>query len=162
MNSRTEELYLEGESAIKNGNILEAKQTYETILLDDPQCYYAHNSLGWIYKTQFDDYKKAENHYKAAVKFGPTYPHAYYNLIYLLTDLERFNELEQFLKSCLQVPVMDKSLIYNRFGLLEEMKENLEQAILYYKKAIKLCLIDDKIEDMKKNIARCEYKLQME
>jgi tetratricopeptide (TPR) repeat protein len=106
MNTRTEELYLEGESAIKNGNILEAKQTYETILLDDPQCYYAHNSLGWIYKTQFDDYKKAENHYKAAIRFGPTYPHAYYNLIYLLTDLERFEELEHFLKGCLQVPVM--------------------------------------------------------
>jgi hypothetical protein len=57
---------------------------------------------------------------------------------------------------------MDKSLIYNRFGLLEEMKENFSQAIIYYKRAIKLCLIDDKMEDMKKNIARCEYKLQME
>jgi Tfp pilus assembly protein PilF len=162
MNTRTEELYLEGENAIKNGNMLEAKQNYETILLDDPQCYYAHNSLGWIYKTQFDDYKKAENHYKAAVKFGPTYPHAYYNLVYLLTDLERFEELEHFLKGCLQVPVLDKSLIYNRLGVMEEMKENFSQAIVYYKRAIMVCLVDDKIEDIKKNISRCEYKLQME
>jgi hypothetical protein len=46
MSSRIEELYLEGENAIKNGNMIEAKQHYEAILLDDPQCYYAHNSLG--------------------------------------------------------------------------------------------------------------------
>jgi tetratricopeptide (TPR) repeat protein len=162
MNTRTEELYLEGENAIKNGNILEAKQSYETILLDDPHCYYAHNSLGWIYKTQFDDYKKAENHYKAAIKFGPSYPHAYYNLIYLLSELERFEELEHLLQGCLQVPVLDKSLIYTRLGLLEEMKENLGQAIVHYKRAIKLCLIDEKIEEIKKNIARCEYKSEME
>lgn len=58
MSTRIEELYLEGENAIKNGNILEAKQFFETILLDDPQCYYAHNSLGWIYKSHFDDYEK--------------------------------------------------------------------------------------------------------
>jgi hypothetical protein len=42
------------------------------------------------------------------------------------------------------------------------MKENFSQAIIYYKRAIKLCLIDDKMEDMKKNIARCEYKMGME
>jgi tetratricopeptide (TPR) repeat protein len=161
MSSRIEELYLEGENAIKNGNMIEAKQHYEAILLDDPQCYYAHNSLGWIYKSQFDDYLKAENHYKAAIKFGPEYPYSYYNLLYLLTELERFEEAEQLINKCLHIPVIDKSIMYNRMGILEEFKGNFEAAIEHYKKSIKLCLNDEKIDDLKKNISRCEYKLTL-
>jgi tetratricopeptide (TPR) repeat protein len=161
MSSRIEELYLEGENAIKNGNMIEAKQHYEAILLDDPQCYYAHNSLGWIYKSQFDDYVKAENHYKAAIKFGPDYPYSYYNLIYLLTELERFEEAGQLMAKCLRIQVIDKSLIYHRMGILEEFKGNFEAAIDHYKKSIKLCMNDEKIEDLKKNISRCEYKLTL-
>lgn len=161
MSSRIEELYLEGENAIKNGNMIEAKQHYETILLDDPQCYYAHNSLGWIYKSQFDDYVKAENHYKAAIKFGPGYPYSYYNLIYLLTELERFEEARQLMHICLSIPIIDKSTIYNRLGVLEEFIGDFEAAIQQYKKAIRLCLNDEKIDDLKKSISRCEYKLTL-
>lgn len=158
MNSKTEDLYLEGENAIKNGNIAEAKQLYESILLDDPQCCYAHNSLGWIYKSQFDDYEKAENHYRAAIKFGPHYPHSYYNLFHIMTEMERFEELSTYLKECLHIAILDKTLIYNRLGIIEEFKGEFAKAIEYYKKAIKICLNDEKIEDLKKNIARCEYK----
>lgn len=161
MTSRMEELYLEGENAIRNGNYVEAKQHYETILSDDPRCYYAHNSLGWIYKTQFDDYEKAENHYRAAIKFGPAFPYAYYNLIYLLTEQERFDELEAFMQNCLQIAILDKSLIYYRRGVLAEFRENFTDAIEQYKRAIKRCLNDEKIEDYKKYIARCEYKLTL-
>ncbi len=162
MNSKIEELYLEGENAIKNGNMVEAKQFYETILLDDPQCYYAHNSLGWIYKSLFDDCQKAENHYRAAIKFGPNYPHAYYNLFHIMTEMERFEELSAYLKTCLHIAILDKTVIYNRLGIIEEFKGEFMNAIDYYKKAIKICLNDEKIEDLKKNIIRCKYKAELE
>src|SRR5436190_15924560 len=119
MNSHIEDLYLEAENAIKNSNFIEAKHNYEAILLEDPQCAYAHNSLGWIYKTQFDDYAVAENHYRAGIKYNPHYPHSYWNLAFLLTDLERYNELEELMIQCLTVPTIDKALVYNRFGMIE-------------------------------------------
>src|SRR4051794_30853034 len=88
-----EDLYLESDQAIKNGNFLEAKNLLETILSEEPNYSQPHNSLGWLYRPQFDDYETAENHFLAAIRFNPEYPHPYWNYIYLLTDMERFGEL---------------------------------------------------------------------
>ena len=63
MNTNMEELYLEAEADIKNNNYAEAFKKYESILYDEPSSAPAHNSLGWLYKTQLDDYGKAENHF---------------------------------------------------------------------------------------------------
>lgn len=88
--------------------------------------------------------KKVENHYKAAIKYGPEYPYPYYNLIYVWTEQERFEEMERFMNDCLKIPIIDKSTIYNRFGVMEEFKGNFSKAIENYKKAIKICLNDEK------------------
>ena len=66
MNANSEELYLEAEADIKNNNYAEAFKKYESILYEEPDSAPAHNSMGWLYKTQFDDYAKAENHFSTA------------------------------------------------------------------------------------------------
>jgi tetratricopeptide (TPR) repeat protein len=63
MNANSEELYLEAEADIKNNHYAEAFKKYESILYEEPDSAQAHNSMGWLYKTQFDDYAKAENHF---------------------------------------------------------------------------------------------------
>ena len=50
-----EELFLEAEADIKKNAHVDALRKYETILYDEPNHAPTHNSLGWIYKTQFDD-----------------------------------------------------------------------------------------------------------
>ena len=86
MTTNSEELYLEAEADIKNNNYSEAFKKYESILYEEPDSAPAHNSMGWLYKTQFDDYAKAENHFQTAVKCDPLYPHSYFHIAALLMD----------------------------------------------------------------------------
>ncbi len=161
MNAQSEELYLEAENAIKNNDFVSAKRNFEEILQDDPTNACTHNSLGWLYKTQFDDYKTAENHYRAAIRYAPDYPHAYWNLVYLLTDLERWDELKDLLNQCIKIPTIDKSLVYCRLGIMDELKEQFEKAIKHYQKGILLCINDERLEELKKNMDRCEFKMTL-
>lgn len=152
-------MYLESDIAIKNGNFIEAKTLLENILSEEPNYSLAHNSLGWLYRTQFDDYQSAEQHYKVAIHFSPLYPHPYLNYAYLLTDLERFGELEELMQKCLAVPSIGKAFVYHQRGVVCELQEKYTEAIGQYKTAARLSLNDEKIEEYKKHIARCETKM---
>ena len=86
MNSHLEELYLEAEADIKNDNYVEAFRKYESILSEEPTHGPTLNSLGWLNKTQIENYKKAESYYLACIKTNPSYPHAYQNYAVLFND----------------------------------------------------------------------------
>lgn len=158
MSHHLEEIYLTAELECKNGNYTEAFKLYHEILQEDPTSASAHNSLGWMYKTQFDDYLRAETHYRTAIKANPAYPHAYWNLCYLLTDMERYDEAYKLLKLCESVNTLDKSLLKLRLGILEEQKGDFKQAIKRYKEGLLCAMSDERLEELKKLIERCEYK----
>jgi tetratricopeptide (TPR) repeat protein len=158
MESSIEELYLEAEADFKNSAYTEAFRKYETILYEQPDHAPSHNSLGWLYKHQFDDYTKAENHFTTAIKSEPNYPHPYYHYATLLTDQERFADLEKLLKNCLKVAILEKGWVYEKMGIAEEMKLNFEGAIGFYQMAILHSLKDDKIKDYQTDIDRCQLK----
>ena len=161
MNTQMEELYLEAEADIKNNNYAEAFKKYESILYDEPDSAPAHNSLGWLYKTQFDDYAKAENHFLTAMKGDPLYPHPYFHLAALLTDMERYDELNRHLEKCLNVRTIEKSWVYGRYALIEEIKMNFEKAMHGFEKAILSSQNDEKIKDYKQDIERCQMKMEI-
>ena len=159
MNTNMEELYLEAEADIKNNNYAEAFKKYESILYDEPSSPQAHNSLGWLYKTQFDDYGKSENHFMTAMRSDPLYPHPYFHLAALLMDMERFDELNQHLEKCLKVRTIEKSWVYGRYALIHELKQDFPKAIHFFEKAILSSQNDEKIKDYKQDIERCEMKI---
>lgn len=161
MNSKMEELYLEAEADIRNNSYVEAFRKYETILYEEPGNAPTLNSLGWLYKTQIEDYRKAEKFYLACIASNPNYPHAYINYAILLTDMDRFEELTAHLERCLQVATIEKSMVYLRFGFLEELNLHFEKAIFYYKKAILHSLSDDKIKDYQDHVNRCKTKMEL-
>ena len=161
MTSRLEQLYLEGEQAIKNNDFVEAIHKLEEMLAEDPQSCRAHNSLGWLYRTQLDEYDRAETHYTMCLKYAPNYPHAYWNYVYLLTDLERYDEAVQLMRRALNVPSVDKPSVYNRLGMIHELQAQYADAVANYKKAIRLCLNNETIEDYKRHVERCEYKMTL-
>jgi len=161
MTTQLEELYLEAEADIKNNNYAEAFKKYESILYDEPSNGPTLNSLGWLYKTQLEDYTKAESYYKASIKGAPSYPHSYINYATLLTDMERYDELIKLLETCLKIASIDKSMVYSKYGFMEELKLNFSEAIKYYEKAILCSLHDDKIKDCQQYIDRCKIKLEL-
>ncbi len=156
-----EEVYLEAEADIRNNSYVEAFRKYESILYDEPGNGPTLNSLGWLYKTQIEDYKKAEKYYVACINSSPHYPHAYINYAVLLTDMERFDELDKHLEKCLKIPTVEKSGVYLRYGIMEELKLNFKEAITCYEKAILMTLSDEKIKDCQEYINRCKSKMDL-
>ena len=161
MNTNSEELYLEAEADIKNNNYAEAFKKYESILYEEPDSAPAHNSLGWLFKTQFDDYAKAENHFITAIKCDPLYPHSYFHIAALLMDMERFDELNQHLERCLRIRTIDKSWVYGRYALSYELRQDFDKAVFYFEKAILASQNDDKIKDYRNDIERVEMKREI-
>jgi tetratricopeptide (TPR) repeat protein len=146
MTTRIEELYLEAEADIRNSNFQEAFQKYETILYDDPTYAPAHNSMGWIYKSQFENHDKAEMHFRTAIKSDPLYPHPYFHLAAVMMEMDRFKELEEHLEHCLDVYTIDKSWVHDRFGMMYEMQGQFDNAITSYQQAILTTMSNDKIK----------------
>ncbi|RYY97627.1 MAG: tetratricopeptide repeat protein [Chitinophagaceae bacterium] len=161
MNAQLSELYLEAENDVKQNNYTEAFRKYESILFEEPAHAATHNSLGWIYKTQLDDFRKAESHFSAAIKAEPQYPHAYLNYAVLLMDLERYDELERLVQKALDVPAIEKSWLYHRLGLACELQLRFDDAVAYYEKAILMTLNDDKIKTYQEDIERVQHKVTL-
>lgn len=158
MTTSFEQLYLEAEADIRGSNYHEAFQKYESILYEEPDFAPAHNSMGWIYKTQFDNYQKAEMHFKAAIQADGLYPHPYFHLASIYIDLERFDDLKRLLDKCLNIITIEKSWVHYRFGLMNEFKSNYDEAIKEYRQAIVFCMNNDKIKEYQADIERCKMK----
>lgn len=157
-----EELYLQSEQAIKEGDLIRARQLIEQMLSEEPNSAIAHNSMGWFYRVQFEAYEKAEMHFKAAIRFNPEYPHAYWNYVSMLLDLERFKDLEKLLSACLKKRSLSKALIYSYFGEMHELTGDFPQAIKYYRQAIRKSVKNDHIETYWESIKRCEDKIALD
>ena len=95
------------------------------------------------------------------MRCDPFYPHSYFHMGALFMDMERFDELKNFLEKCLKVRTIDKSWVYGRFALMEELKLNFDMAIYYFEKAILASQNDEKIKDYKHDIERCNMKTQI-
>ena len=162
MTTKVEQLYLEAEADIRNNNYHEAFEKYETILYEEPGFAPAHNSMGWIYKTQFDNLAKSENHFKASIQADPLYPHPYFHLASVYFDLDKFDALKTHLEKCLNVVTLEKAWIYYRFAMIEETYGRYEDAIKFYQKAILNSFNNDKIAEYKSDIERCQTKTDLQ
>lgn len=153
-----EELFIRADKAIDKGNIAEGKKMLEMLIQEEPSFGRAHNHLGWIYKTKYNDFEQAEKHYNLAIKFESKYPHSYINYAVLLREMHRFEEARQILKKTLSVPGINKTAVFDEYGSLYELEGKYNLAIKNYKKAISFCLVDSVMEDLKNSIRRCKYK----
>lgn len=161
MTTKVEEIYLEAEADIRNSNYHDAFQKHESIIYEEPDFAPAHNSIGWLYKTQFDNYEKAERHFLTAMSSDPLYPHPYFHLASLYIDLERINDLQKHLEKCMQIVTVDKAWVHYRYGMVAEMKGNYEDAIKNYQKAILHSFSNEKIKDYQLDMERCRTKLDI-
>ena len=150
--------FFAADQLIKEGKIAEAMQVLTDIIAEDPAFGRAHNHLGWIYETKYQDYNRAEQHYKAAMQFSPEYMASYYNYAYLLSTMQRHEELTKHLDKALKIPGINLSTIYCEYGVMYELQGKLDEAIKAYKESIKYTLDTKEIERISGFIERCKQK----
>jgi tetratricopeptide (TPR) repeat protein len=153
-----DEMFRHADELIKDGEITEAINVLESIIVQEPSYGKAYNHLGWIHETKYKNYKKAEECYKLALNFTPEYPAVYINFVYLLSTLGRTQAVKEILDKALHVEGIDRANINNEFGIYYEQQGDLDKAIDHYKTAIKISLDDKNIDIYAGSIARCEKK----
>ena len=58
----------------------------------------------------------------------------YFHVAALLMDMERFDELGRHLERCLRVRTIDKSWVYGRYAMAEELQgKNFEQGDILFR-----------------------------
>ena len=150
--------FLKADELISEKKISEAIEMLESIIYEEPNFGKAHNHLGWIYETQIQNSKKAEAHYKQAIKSDPDYKASYINYSYLLSSQNRFEELKQHLDKSISIIGINKVSIYNEYGIMYELQGNFKEAVKHFKLAIQNCLDIKAIETHKASIVRCKNK----
>lgn len=161
MSFKADEIFLKADQLISADDIAGARVMLYGLLQDFPDYGRAHNHLGWINENKLRYFDKAEEHYKAALRFSPEYPAAWINYTYFLNMQERFDELIDHLNKALNVKGVSKSFVYNEFGAVAEMRGEYESAIDYYKKAIRFSQNDENIKRYEQSIERVEKKKEM-
>ncbi len=151
-------LFFKADNDIKDGLIAEAFDTLQYIVEQEPEYGKAYNHLGWIYETKYKKYPTAEECYKLALRYAPEYTATYVNYSILLSTLEKYDELTEFLQKSLTVAGVNKSKVWNEYGIMYEMRGMYPEGIEAYKKAIQYCISDEEIDRFEKSIHRIRKK----
>jgi tetratricopeptide (TPR) repeat protein len=151
-------LFFKADNDIKEGLIVEAFDTLQYLVSEEPTYGKAYNHLGWIHETKYKNYAKAEECYRLAVKYAPEYTAGYLNYAYLLSNLEKFEALAPLLQNMLGVIGVGKSKVWNEFGIMYEKQGAYLDSIQAYKKAIQHSVSDEEIDKLEKSILRVRKK----
>ncbi len=157
-----DQMFFDADQKIKDGKTTEALEELVSLIERFPDYGRAYNHIGFIYETKYRDPKRAAQYYQKALQYTPEYPATYLNYSLVLSTMEKFSELEALLNQGLTVEGVTKDRLYNEFGIMRELQQRYEEAIAFFKKAIKACLSEQDIELYKKNIQRCRTKEELE
>lgn len=135
METNVEDMILKVDQLFDDGEYAEGRNLLEEILEMEPDCGRAHNHVGWLHYYKLDNYKRAEYHYKLAIKFSPRYPAAWLNYAIFLAYLGRTDELKDLAERALKVQGINRAAIHNQLGQVHEMQGRYEEALSYYNEA---------------------------
>lgn len=158
INAWVEELFLKVDDLFSKGEFFEGKKILEELLEQEPGYGRAHNHLGWLYYAKFDEFEKAENHFKLAIKFAALYPAGYMNLTYLLNYLNRHEELVRHIDKSLKIEGTVKSTLYTELGKSYEINGKYKEATESYRSAIRFSLNKEEMASLNENLDRVKTK----
>lgn len=158
MSMDADEMLLRADQLIGADDIVGAREVLYKIIAEYPDYGRAHNHLGWLNEHKLRYFDKAEEHYKAALRFSPAYPAAWINYSYFLNAMERFDELLDILHKAMEVKGVSKAFVYSEMGAAYELQLKYDEAIDCYDKAIRCSLNDENIKSYENSINRVERK----
>lgn len=161
MQFKMDDKFFEADLLIKENKIGEALQMLTEIITEMPDYGRAHNHLGWIYETKYNDYARAEKHYQAALSYSPEYVAIYYNYAILLSTLGRYDELIALLDRAMAIPGINKATIQNEYGIMYEAQGKYNEAIESYRNYIRFLYDNKLIDQAQESIRRCQNKMNL-
>jgi tetratricopeptide (TPR) repeat protein len=114
----------------------EAIATYLQVLELEPEHAAAHINLGTLYYNR-QEYKAAENHYRAAISVDPRYALAYFDLGNVLDETGRVSDAIQAYKTALQLAPTYADAHYN-LALAYEKTREPRKALKHWQAYVKL------------------------
>lgn len=156
-----EDQLLYADQLIKENKNAEAIDVLEAIIAEAPDFGKAYNHLGFIFETKYQDYNKAEEFYKLALKFSPNYTAVYYNYAILLSTLKKWDELEALLHQAETIPTINRATIANEYAIMYEMQGKFDEATNKYKEYISHVFDNKQIDNALASIERCQRKKEM-
>jgi len=151
-------MFFKADQLIKDNLIGDAHDTLLRIVQQDPTYGRAYNHLGWLFETKYKDLNKAEEYYKKALENSPEYVPIYLNYSICLSTMGKYTELKSFLDGALTVSGVNKSQLYNEYGIMYEMQGDFAGAIEHYQKAVNHSLNNNDINIYQESIERCARK----
>jgi tetratricopeptide (TPR) repeat protein len=142
--------YMEGHEA--------ALRLLDRLLYEEPGYGRLHFTLGVIYYDHADDMRKAEEHFRLAIKFSPEFADTYWYLGTLLYYDERMIESVEVFGEGLKAKRANKSLMYMNMAKAYELEQKFGKAIRFYRKALGHSAELWNCAVLEESIKRCERK----
>jgi len=118
------------------------------------QCLY-----GYALTNYLEDFPAAEEAYRQALRTVPGYVELYYDYIALLLRMDKPTEAIAILNRGMQVPGIEKDLLYRLMGQVYERESRWQDAIEQYGLALQYTFDQDRIALYIKDIERVKLKL---
>lgn len=156
--TEAEKHFYQAVNKFEQGDITAAADLFSDIVMRFPENGRAWCYLGIIYFRNFKDAVSSESNFKKAILFSPEFSESYIHYAALLLSQERFAEMNANLNKVSEIAGVNKSKVFELFGMMHEVQGRLDDAIGFYKRAIASTFSEDDLASCEKAIARCNTK----
>jgi len=133
----------------------------ESILSREPGFGKAHAYMGWYAYAKSDNYKRAANHYRLAMKFNPDFAGIYPNYALVLFELGEFQTSIDVARKGMNVAGADRGHLMGMIGRALEAMRNLRSAKMAYREAFLIAEDHEYMNAMRAYIDRIRRKRRM-
>ena len=161
MNSRQsiESLFLKAHEYVELGEICNAKQVLDELVMVEPAYGRAHYLLGWIYFKHMADYKTAEKHLKLCLRYEPLFAPNYTVYADVLTAQDKLEDLTKLAVEALNVPGIDRSYMFFKLAHAKEARQEYSDALNLIKKSRKYSTSSEWLNFIGKEKIRIKKKI---
>ena len=156
--SESEKLFYRAVNAFQEKDIIAAAELFHELAEKYPDFGKAKGYLGLLYFQYFKNQVTAEENFKNAISASPEFTESYLFYSAFLLSQERFAEMNAHLNKVSEIPGVKKNEVYELYGKKNELMEKYDDAIDFYKKAIKYTFSDEEIVLYEKAMQRCNVK----
>jgi tetratricopeptide (TPR) repeat protein len=114
----------------------QALKILNNILFEEPGYARLHHTIGCIYFYHAEEAKKAEQHFRLAIRFDPEFAETYGDLGQLLSDDERLDEAIHIYSQGMNAKKANKTRLLSSTAKAYELKKKYAKAIKHYKEAL--------------------------